>query len=381
MSEPRATAPRPVADAPVEELQAAAPELAKRWLMALIATHDLAHAPRLPVGALADEAPALIAGLLRSLSSDAALEQLLRGADAETARRAGTIAGARDAPDAVRAVEALREVLWDALIDALREARPAQVADLAARLGHAAAQVAALAAGAAPTGATAAPAPAAGAPAAPTAPPPAPAAPPAPAPAGTGPGVGEPTLGGPEPSTAGRREATVVPFAAPATLPGHSEITDTPDEGPAAWIGSIGRRLERFAEDRRPFAVLLIEIADIDRLRSAIDAAPLSELVAAVERALGAELRPADVLTREGPGRYWLVTPETDHTGAAMLAERLAEAVRAGAEHRGVPLNVAVGTAVCPDDDEEAAGLAARADVGVYAARAAGRATAPVGVL
>jgi predicted signal transduction protein with EAL and GGDEF domain len=38
---------------------------------------------------------------------------------------------------------------------------------------------------------------------------------------------------------------------------------------------------------------------------------------------------------------------------------------------------VAIGFAVCPDDGNEPAALAARADVGVYAARAAGRATAP----
>jgi diguanylate cyclase (GGDEF)-like protein len=173
----------------------------------------------------------------------------------------------------------------------------------------------------------------------------------------------------------------VIPFAAPPTIPGpRAAISDVPDEGPAAWIESIGRRLERFAEDRMPFAVLLIEIADIDRLRHAVEVGDLAAVVAAVERALSGELRPADVLTREGPGRYWLVTPETDADGSRLLAERLARAVHAGAEHRGAPLQVAIGMAVCPDDGHEAPALAARADVGVYAARAAGRPTAPLDV-
>jgi GGDEF domain-containing protein len=149
------------------------------------------------------------------------------------------------------------------------------------------------------------------------------------------------------------------------------------EEGPAAWIGSIGRRLERHAEDGLPFAVLLIEVPDIDRLAQAESAEELTRLIVSVERALSEELRPADVLTRETRGRYWLVSPETDGSGARTLAERLARTVRLSASHRGVGLEVAIGVAVCPQDGGEAARLAAHADVGVYAARAAGQSIAP----
>jgi diguanylate cyclase (GGDEF)-like protein len=379
MSDRRAAArPRPVADAPVAELTAAAPELSKRWLMALIASADLGDAARLPVAELAREAPALIVALVRSLASDADLASLApHGEAAALAARAGRLGGARDPGEAVRAVEALRVVLWDALLDELRGAGPAQVGELAARLGHATAEVAAAAAGAGPAEA------------------PNSAALPADAAWSPSPGFSPPAADGPPPmgDLAADRALSdlrpgdpdvadpVIPFAAPPTIPGpRAAIGNVPDEGPAAWIGSIGRRLERFAEDRRPFAAMLIEIADIDRLRHALEAGDLSTIVGAVETALSGELRPADVLTREGPGRYWLVTPETDAEGARLLAERLARAVHAGAEHRGAPLQVAIGMAVCPDDGHEAAALAARADVGVYAARAAGRATAPADV-
>ncbi len=146
---------------------------------------------------------------------------------------------------------------------------------------------------------------------------------------------------------------------------------------PAAWTGSIGRRLERYREDHLPFGVLLIEVTGIDRLTHAEAHGELAQLVAQVERAIGAELRPADLLTHETLGRYWLVTPETDAPGARHLAERLARTVRLAAQHRGVPLEVAIGIAVCPEDGTDAAALAAHADVGVYAARAAGRSIAP----
>jgi GGDEF domain-containing protein len=144
-------------------------------------------------------------------------------------------------------------------------------------------------------------------------------------------------------------------------------------EGPAAWIDSIGRRLERHEQDRSPFAVLLVELVDLDRLRHAESAAELSRLMSFLEDALARELRPADSLTRERPGRYWLLAPQTDGPGAQALLDQIARAVRSSVSHRGTPLEVAVGVAVCPEDGRRASELAAHADVGLYAARAAGR--------
>jgi GGDEF domain-containing protein len=144
-------------------------------------------------------------------------------------------------------------------------------------------------------------------------------------------------------------------------------------EGPAAWIDSIGRRLERHEQDRSPFAVLLVELVDLERLRHAEPAEELSRLMSLLEDALARELRPADSLTRERPGRYWLLAPQTDGPGAQALLERIASAVRFSVSHRRTPLEVAVGVAVCPKDGRRASELAAHADVGLYAARAAGR--------
>jgi GGDEF domain-containing protein len=145
------------------------------------------------------------------------------------------------------------------------------------------------------------------------------------------------------------------------------------DGGPGAWIGSIGRRLERQRQDGSPFAVLLVELVDVERLRHAEPPEELARLTNQVEDALARGLRPADSLTRESPGRYWLLAPQTDVAGGRLLAERIARAVRSSAGHRGAPLEVAVGIAVCPDDGRQAAELAAHADLGLYAARASGR--------
>jgi len=149
------------------------------------------------------------------------------------------------------------------------------------------------------------------------------------------------------------------------------------EHGPTPWIASIERRLERYERDGLPFAVLLLELADVDRLRHAELPGEVARLTGLVEAALAAELRPADSLTRESPGRYWLLAPETDAAGAKALAARLADGVRRAASHRGAPLRLAAGIAVCPGDSRQASALAAQADIALYAAHAAGRPVAP----
>jgi GGDEF domain-containing protein len=190
------------------------------------------------------------------------------------------------------------------------------------------------------------------------------------------PGFSRPTAPAPE------SPSPLTPLEPPEPFPEvgieiHDARAEERASHPAAWTGSIGRRLERYREDHLPFGVLLIEVTGIDRLAHAEAHGELAQLVTQVERAIGAELRPADLLTHETLGRYWLVTPETDAPSARHLAERLARTVRLAAQHRGVPLEVAIGIAVCPEDGTDAAALAAHADVGVYAARAAGRSIAP----
>lgn len=357
---------RPVADAPVAALVASAPDLAKAWLLALLAAAPLERAGALPIGDLARQAPALCAQVARALASDTELERLRPAGElGGLAARAGVLAGARDGAETVSVVETLRAVLWRALLEQLHDPDAAQVSELAGRLSHVCALVCAAAISSGRTGAPVAPVQGAVSDA-----------------AGVSPGADAAT--GPQAQRGSRAveaeplgdlHARRVVVEDPAAVPAGAGVvgSDMSSEGPTAWVGAIGRRLERYGADRLPFAVLLIEVADIERLRQADVSGEMAALIAAVERALSGELRPADALTRETGGRYWLITPDTDPAGAALLAERLARAVASGASHRGVPLAVTIGSAVCPDDGTDAAALAARADVGLYAARAAGR--------
>ncbi len=360
-------------------------ELAKRWAIALILARPLEAIGEVPLAELAREAPLLCTHVLKAVRSDVELERLTGGqADPDEssppARRIAAISGANNAREAAVAVEALRSVLWEALLDELDRAPfdhfPARLlAAVCDRLAYVcAASLAAVVDGG--VGSAARPPEA---------------------------GVARPLVvpeSSASASSAGhqavivdelargagldRRSSAGGPAAEPASVavrdrPGPVEIAirdQRGEGGPAAWVGSIGAQLERFARDGRPFAVLLVELADIERLHRDEPAGELSRLAGEFELALaGAAGRASVVLTRERPGRCWLLALDTDRSGAAQLADRLATAAASAVSYRGAPLEVVVGTAVCPEDGRESAALAAHADVGLYAARSAVRAS------
>lgn len=373
---------RPVADLPADAVLVRAEELAKRWAIALIVVRPLEGIGDVPLEDLAREAPWLCAQAVRAVQSDVELARLTgRGAasgreESAPARRLAAICGARDATAVVDAVEALRGVLLQALLDQLSEPSARQVGDVSDRLAYVCAAMLAvaldglLAAGAGerfddPEAAI---------------------------------GVSEPAVREVAPAQARERQAVVVDERASPPSPARErplswdesppiprrargdeiEIRDERgEEGPAAWIESIGGQLERFERDRLPFAVLLVELAAIERVQADERPGELSRLAARLEQELTGVLGAVSgSLTRERPGRCWLLVPRTDRAGARGLAERLAHAVASHASYRGAPLEVTIGTAACPEDGREAAALAAHADVGLYAARSAVRASA-----
>ena len=346
-------------------------------MIALIRSRRLDAIGEVPLERLAYEAPPLCAQAVRAMQSDVELGRLTgNGGDARTgvahARRLAEIAGARDSTAVVRAVEALRGVLWEALLDQMTEPSPRQVGDIADRLAYVCAEALAVALEAeAMTAADSSRDDEIAVVAADT----------------------EAVTVGVAPAGASGRHAMIIderhsperplswdesPPIPPGARAAEIEIRDERrEEGPAAWIKSIGGQLERYEQDRLPFAVLLVELRDIERLRREDLSRGLAGVLARVEGALAVVLgKRAGSLTRERPGRYWLLMPETDRVGARELAGSLAHAVASCRGKDGAPLDVAIGTAVCPDDGLEASALAAHADIGLYADRSAARVTA-----
>jgi GGDEF domain-containing protein len=360
---PESRRPRPVAGLPAVDARA----VAKAWLIELIAGVSLDEAVELPTAELAREGPGLAAAVLAALGDDTALMRLAPGGNlAWLSSRSASFTGSSAAAGAVRAAEALRRATQAAI---LSEARldATTTAELADRLAHVCAVVAeAAAAGAAEH----APAPAEREPTE---------HPPAEPHARRGlEHLFPPSRDDSEPPTADPRPE---PIAAP-----EAEIVELHRGGGADALrerherraeqgsheAAVERRLERHAHDGSPFALLAVEADGLERLLAAQNDDEIDLLLEALERALAAELRPADQLLREAPGRYWVTAPDTGPAVGRLLAERLAEAAMAAAAHRGAPLTVSIGVATCPEDGDDAETLSGRADRAMFQARAAG---------
>jgi len=286
----------------------------------------------------------------------------------ELARRLQELAGAARATDKVHAVEALREALSAELVGALAQPSAAEVAELSDRLARLCATLLAA------------------------------------------------LLSGEE------QRAAAAPSAAPARaliideLEGDSCIVEAPpvpDDAahdgdiairdqrtarrPAPWIGAIARQLRRFEVDHAPFAVLLVALEDVERVRATAEGAErmrlralLADALRAHARALAEELEPVE----QRPGRYWVVVPHADQAAARALATAIARELSAPPvpaswavrpprhpreERSEEPL---VGVAVCPQHGRTPAALAAHADVDMYASKAVettGRSAVPAG--
>lgn len=342
--------PRPVADTPAADPAA----VAKSWLLELLRGATLDEAARVPTDRLAADGPPLCALLLDALRSDAALEDL-----AALAERAAALTGAVDATGVVRACEALRSACWSVLHRDLDDDLAAPVAD---RLAHLCALVleAALRGAARGAARTLAPddAPADGPRSGPLA-------------AEAAATATAPPAAAAAPADADADADADAPPSSRDGLTRHVRAEPSLDDlgqQAAPFEQAIERRLSAYARDGRPFTVLLIEVDDADRLL----ATGAEDALARAEDAIGAVLRPGDLLTRETPGRLWVTAPDTAGLAAKDLAGRLAGAVPGAAALHGTALRAAVGVATCPDDGRTAEQLVEQADERLFAARAAG---------
>jgi hypothetical protein len=384
--------PRPLAEVAPEPWLERVPDIVRGWASALIRSRPLETIGEIPLQALASEGGSLCEQLLRALCGEAELDRLLdgsprgrEGALSSHPRQAFEIAGAGGGPGSVvETVEALRGVVWETVTAQLGagsgggRSEASLLADLSDRLASVCAALSACAVAVSPGPAgrqggavvTGAAVPPEGAPATAAFSSEGEPVPARPVRADTGIVIVDErgaVLRDPRPREGGepaRRERDE-PAAEPRRdeSPSHAEIAIRDargEEGPAAWIRSIGRQLERYEQDRLPFAVVLLEI----------EGAAGRQEQESLEGVLAEELRESGggTLTRERAGRYWLLAHRADRIGAHALAVRLERALTRSATP-GSPVVAASGIAICPEDGVQPAALAAQADVGLYAAR------------
>lgn len=141
-------------------------------------------------------------------------------------------------------------------------------------------------------------------------------------------------------------------------------------------LAEMEQEILRAARSGRPFALLMF---DLDGLKAANDRfghASGDTLLRAVADTLRGDIRITDVAARWGGDEFVLLLPETDLTGAMLVADKVRIDIgRLALPHDGlvVRTSASIGLVTYPDDGKSSTELMRRADLAMYEAKRRGR--------
>jgi len=135
------------------------------------------------------------------------------------------------------------------------------------------------------------------------------------------------------------------------------------------------RLLARAHNTAEPLAIIVADVDDFKLYNDTYGHLAGDSALKSIAEALSRACRPTDIIGRYGGDEFMVILPNTDQGRAVKVAERLLERVaqlqlrpEPGAE--AIPLQLAVGVAVYPDDGTTKEELIAHADAAVYESKA-----------
>lgn len=142
------------------------------------------------------------------------------------------------------------------------------------------------------------------------------------------------------------------------------------------FLAEMEQEILRAGRTGRPFALLMF---DLDGLKAANDRfghASGDTLLRAVADTLRGDIRVTDVAARWGGDEFVLLLPETDLTGAMLVADKIRIDIgRLALPHDGLVIrtSASIGLVTYPDDGKSSTELMRRADLAMYEAKRRGR--------
>jgi diguanylate cyclase (GGDEF)-like protein len=122
----------------------------------------------------------------------------------------------------------------------------------------------------------------------------------------------------------------------------------------------------------RPLSVLMVDIDHFKRINDTLGHRSGDTVLVATAAVMRKALRAGDALGRWGGEEFLAILPDTDLSGAAVVAERLRDDVRSCVAAGDRPVTVTIGVAAL-DDGGDPVELICRADAALYAGKASGR--------
>jgi len=140
----------------------------------------------------------------------------------------------------------------------------------------------------------------------------------------------------------------------------------------------LDRKLMEIAETTKPVSVLLLDIDHFKKINDTYGHAAGDEILVTFAKRICGALRDFDMVARFGGEEFVVVMPDAHPEIGVAVGERLRKAI--GEEpftisncEAPIPVTVSVGAATASDPLETAEELMARADTGLYQAKAEGR--------
>lgn len=149
------------------------------------------------------------------------------------------------------------------------------------------------------------------------------------------------------------------------------------------WEREAAAELSRSYRSRRSAAVLLVDLDHFKRVNDTYGHLAGDEVLRRVAEVLRSQIREGDVLGRFGGEEFAVLLPDADAGEARKAAERLRQQVAelivpvrpspTAGETSAARVSVSIGVAVADVPDLTVTDLLAAADIGLYAAKGAGR--------
>jgi diguanylate cyclase (GGDEF)-like protein len=145
-------------------------------------------------------------------------------------------------------------------------------------------------------------------------------------------------------------------------LPGSAQLHE--------WLRILVAEYRRYAH---PFALLLVDIDGLGRINDAYGREVGDRMVGAVASAIERQVRTVDRAFRLAEGEFCILSPHQVASRVQPLADRLTSTVNGWQHHDGPRMSITVGVASCPEHGDDAERLLEAAEEATYAAKASGR--------